>query len=364
MSFNELNSVEHLIIKELTGVNLNNTGSYVSESEARYGNALWEYVPSENLKREITEVLLEGELKKALIKINPEINLQQDRADEVIHKLRAILLTVGNFGLVKANEEFAKWMKGEMTMPFGKDSAHVPVKLIDFEDIEKNTYTLTNQLKIRARETKIPDIVLFINGIPVVVGEAKTPVRPAVSWLDGAFDIHDIYENSVQGLFVPNILNFATEGKELRYGAVRTPLEFWCPWRKEETNDELAKFANLHDVKKQMNSLLRPKTLLDILQNFTLYTTNNNKRKMKVVARYQQYEGANAIVERVKTGLIKKGLIWHFQGSGKSLLMVFAAQKMRKMRLKSGKYIQRTNRHSTMLRTRRKRISNLQRTQI
>lgn len=331
MSFNELNSVEHLIIKELTGVNLNANTDQLNEPDSRYGNASWEYVLADKLNREITEVLLEGELKAALIKINPEISVQPERADEVIHKLRAILLSVGNFGLVSANEEFALWLKGEKTMPFGKDGAHVPVKLIDFEDYGNNTYILTNQLKIRARETKIPDIVMFINGIPVVIGEAKTPVRPAVSWLDGAFDIHDIYENSVPALFVPNILSFATEGKELRYGAVRTPLEFWCPWRIEEEKDELAKFANLHEVKKQMNSLLRPQTLLDILQHFVIYSTNSKKRKIKIVARYQQYEGANAIVQRVKEGLIRKGLIWHFQGSGKSLLMVFAAQKMRRM---------------------------------
>lgn len=73
-------------------------------------------------------------------------------------------------------------------------------------------------------------------------------------------------------------------------------------------------------------------TILDFLQNFSIYATNNKKRKIKVVARYQQYHGANAIIERVIEGKIKKGLIWHFQGSGKSLLMVFAAQKLRKLK--------------------------------
>lgn len=269
-------------------------------------------------------------MKKALTRINPEIAAQPERADEVIHKLRAVLLTVNQVGLVRANEDFARWLKGEITMPFGKDGAHVPVHLIDFDQPKNNTYLLTNQFKIRARETKIPDIVLFINGIPVVVGEAKTPVRPAVSWLDGAFEIHDVYENAVPALLVPTILNFATEGKEFRYGAVRTSLEFWCPWRLEDERSDLALVAGLQDVGKQMTNLLKPQTLLDILQHFTIYATNSKKRKIKVVARYQQYEGANAIVQRVQEGQIKKGLIWHFQGSGKSLLMVFAAQKLRK----------------------------------
>lgn len=89
--------------------------------------------------------------------------------------------------------------------------------------------------------------------------------------------------------------------------------------------------AGLHDVGQQLISLLKPQTLLDILQHFTLFTTNSKKRRIKVVCRYQQYEGANALIDRVVEGKIRKGLIWHFQGSGKSLLMVFAAQKLRKM---------------------------------
>lgn len=327
MSFNELNSVEHFIIRHLTGVNLNH--QITGEDISTYKTAQWEYVPPEELNREITEALIEPELKKALIRINPEIAQQPERADEVIHKLRAILLTVGNVGLVRANEEFAKWLKGEVTMPFGKNGSHVPVQLIDFATLKNNSFIVTNQFKIRARETKIPDVVMFINGIPVVVGEAKTPVRPAVSWLDGAADIHEVYENAVPALFVPNILSFATEGKHFFYGAVRTPLEFWCPWRLEDAPDELSYFAGLQDVAGQMNSLLKPAVLLDILQHFTLYATNTKKRKIKVVSRYQQYEGANSIVQRVIDGKIKKGLIWHFQGSGKSLLMVFAAQKLR-----------------------------------
>src|SRR5690606_17782166 len=157
--------------------------------------AQWQYLPASELLREQTEVLVEGEIKKALIRLNPEIAEQPDRADEVIYKLRTILLTVNSAGLVRANEEFASWMRGEKSMPFGKNYAHVPVKLIDSENLSNNVYHVVNQFHIRHRETKIPDIVLLINGIPVVVGEAKTPIRPAITWLDAAADIHDGYEN-------------------------------------------------------------------------------------------------------------------------------------------------------------------------
>jgi type I restriction enzyme R subunit len=327
MSFTELNAVEHFIIHQLSGVNLN--VPHFEEPQAGYkGN--WKYFPSNQLNRGVNEVLVEMDLKEALIRLNPEIAANNDLADEVIYKLRTILIAVNQTGLVRANEEFFKWMTGNKTMPFGKNNRHVPVRLIDFEDLTNNSYIITNQFRIHHRETKIPDIVLLINGIPVVVGEVKTPIRPSISWLDGAHEIHDIYENSVPQLFVPNILSFASEGKELFYGAVRTPLEYWSPWRLEDDEDLLAKQLGLGEVSKEISDLLHPKRLLDIMQNFSLFASNKKKRRIKIICRYQQYEGANKIVKRVIEGRIKKGLIWHFQGSGKSLLMVFAAQKLRK----------------------------------
>ncbi|MCI2230389.1 type I restriction endonuclease subunit R [Polaribacter sp. MSW13] len=327
MSFNELNSVENYIIKQLTGVNLNTNEA--SEDATLYGG-FWQYKSPQELNRSVNEVLLETELKQSLIRLNLEITENQDLADEVIYKLRAILLSVHQVGLVRANEEFFKWLQGDKTMPFGENNRHVPIRLIDFEELNNNTFIATTQFRIRHRETKIPDVVLFINGLPVVIGEAKTPIRTAISWLDGAHEVHDIYENSVSQLFVPNILSFATEGKELYYGAIRTPLEFWAPWRLENDDDAIAKRLGLGEVGKELSDLLHPKRLLDILQNFSLFTTNKKKQRIKVIPRFQQYEGANKIVARVKEGKIKKGLIWHFQGSGKSLLMVFAAQKLRK----------------------------------
>jgi type I restriction enzyme R subunit len=325
MSFNELNSVEHYIIHQLSGVNLND--AKVAEPKASYG-AQWEFKSSDQLQRTVNEVLVESELKEALIRLNPDIASDPNLADEVIYKLRAVLIAVNQVGLVKANEEFFKWMTGDKTMPFGENNRHVPVRLIDFEDLSNNSYIVTNQYRIHHRETKIPDVVMMINGIPVVVGEAKTPIRPSVSWLDGAHEVHDVYENAVPQLFVPNILSFATEGKELYYGAVRCPLEFWAPWRVE--GDNLAKKLGLSEVGKELSDLLSPVRLLDIMRNFSLFSTDKKKRRIKIIPRFQQYEGANKIVERVKEGRVKKGLIWHFQGSGKSFLMVFAAQKLRK----------------------------------
>ncbi|MDI1294190.1 MAG: HsdR family type I site-specific deoxyribonuclease [Methylobacter sp.] len=327
MAFTELNSVEHYIIHQISGVNLN--AAKVSDPKAGYGMQ-WVYQSADELPRGVNEVLVESDLKAALLRLNPEIAQRPELADEVIYKLRAILISVNQIGLVKANEEFLKWLSGEKTMPFGDNNRHVPVRLLDFDDLANNRYIVTNQFRIHHRETKIPDVVLLINGIPVVVGEAKTPIRPSVSWLDGAHEIHTVYENAVPQLFVPNILSFATEGKELFYGAIRCPLEFWAPWRLESDSGGIATSLGLAEIGKELTDLLKPERLLDILQNFSLFTTNKKKQRSKVIPRFQQYEGANKIVQRVIEGRIKKGLIWHFQGSGKSLLMVFAAQKLRR----------------------------------
>lgn len=178
MAFNELNSVDYFIIRQLAGINLNKIQQgMVKEEDAGFGdNAKWKYVQADLLSREITDVLLERELKESLIRLNPALKLNPERTKDVIHKLRAILISVGNVGLVRANEEFAKWLRGEISMPIGKNNEHVNICLIDFEQIDNNSFLLTNQFKIQAREIKIPDIVMFVNGLPLVVGEVKTPV--------------------------------------------------------------------------------------------------------------------------------------------------------------------------------------------
>lgn len=326
MAFNEQNTTEHFILHELTGASLDDlrNASYSASREAlMVGSGKWQYVPAAQLKREVTDVLVEPLLTDALVRLNPDIAADPSKADEVIYKLRAVLISVQHSGLVRANEEFSAWLKGEKSMPFGENNQHVSIKLIDFEHPENNSFIVTNQYSVRAAVEKRPDMVMLVNGIPLVVGEFKTPVRPAISWLDGAMDIHDDYENTISQLFVPNLFSFATEGKTFRYGSVRMPLELWGPWR--NTNGG----STLSEIKQAIHGVLNPQVILDFLQNFTLFATDSKNRRMKIIARYQQYEGANLIVKRVKEGRIKKGLIWHFQGSGKSFLMVFAAQKMR-----------------------------------
>jgi len=284
----------------------------------------WKYVSSTQLSRTENEVFVIKVLVETLIRLNPEIAEQPDRADEVIYKLRAALYAVRSDGLVRANEEFTSWLTGEHSMLFGKNGEHVPVRIIDFDDLSNNRYIITTEYSFTSNVNKRMDVVLLINGIPLVIGECKTPVRKSVSWVDAAIDIHDDYEKTVPELFVPSVFSFATEGKTYRYGAIRAPLDIWFPWREVSTSS-----SPIFKVMGVVNDMLKPEIVLDILKNFTLYSTDRNKRKVKIICQHQQFEAANKIVERVENGRPKKGLIWHFQGSGKSLLMVFAAQKLR-----------------------------------
>ena len=335
MSFTESNTVEQMILDAATSLGSGAGSSVLREDPpAGWGSSLgeefkpakWTFVEPLKVPRQPGEVMVETWVREALIALNPEIAAQPDRADEVIYALRAILLAVGGDGLVRANENFTMWLRGEKTMPFGPNGEHVPVRLLDFTQPGRNRLTVTNQWTFQSGTVeKRFDVVFLINGLPLVIGEAKTPTRSAVTWFDGAYQVNEIYEKEVPAMFVPNVFSFATEGRCLRYGSIRMPIDLWGPWRDDDNQEE----GNLALVRKTVESLIRPSVVLDILQHFTLFATDKKHRRIKVICRYQQYETTNKIVARVVAGYPKKGLIWHFQGSGKSLLMVFAAQKLR-----------------------------------
>ena len=289
-------------------------------------------IEGRDLPRDTHEVLLEGPLRAALIRLNPEIAAQESRADEVITALRRIILEVAHTPHpVVANEQFTAWLTGDKSMPFGASGEHVPVRLIDFdhpEDDSSNQWMVSREVTFRqGKETNRFDVVIWCNGLPLVVVETKTAVGPSKTWLDGAQQIHDEYEVEASQFFVPNVFSVATDGKELRYGSVGMPIEKWGPWRDE---DELSDAVpGLAKVGKAIDGLLQPEVILDFLRFFSTFGTDRQHRRIKLIARFQQIQAANKIVARVLEGKKKQGLIWHFQGSGKSLLMVFTARKLR-----------------------------------
>jgi type I restriction enzyme R subunit len=294
------------------------------------------FVPGTDLPRRTDEVLLESAIKSALIRLNPEIAADPDKANEVIYNLRAVLIAARSSAHpVVGNEEFMAWLTGQKSMPFGPNGEHTTVHLIDFDNLHddsSNRWVISTEVTFKqGRVEKRFDLVLWCNGFPLVVGEAKTPVRSAYTWLDGAAQIHDDYEQSVPQFFVPNVFSFATEGKDFRYGTVGMPVELWGPWREEATDEDAPAKIGLAGVKEAIEGVLKPAAVLDFLRFFTIYATDKKHRKIKIIARFQQFQATNLIVERVLLGKTKQGLIWHFQGSGKSLLMVFTALKLRAM---------------------------------
>ena len=335
MIFSESNTVEQMILDAVTSLG-SDTGNFVVREETpsswagslgnKFKPSRWTYAAAMALPRQPGDVMVEPWLREALIALNPEITEQPERADEVIYVLRAILLSVKGDGLVRTNENFMAWLRGEKTMPFGPNGQHVSVRLVDLIQPGRNRLTVANQWTYQTGSVvKRFDVVFLVNGLPLVICEAKTPTRSSVTWFDGAYQVNEIYEKEIPAMFVPNVFSFATDGRLLRYGSIRMPIDHWGPWRDDDNQDE----GELRHVRTTVESLMRPDVLLDILQNFTLFATDNKHRRIKVICRYQQYDTTNKIVARVVAGYPKKGLIWHFQGSGKSLLMVFAAQKLR-----------------------------------
>lgn len=290
----------------------------------------WKYIPAEELPRSYSDVLVEPMVKKALIRLNPVIAEEPSRADEVIYKLRTLILSAQANNLIAANEEFKKLVFENNSFPFGENGRSVSIDFFGTltpERMSLNEYVVTNQwIYPKTEGGKRLDVVLLVNGFPVAIGELKTPSREAISWMDGAGDIL-AYEKSIPQMFVTNVFNFASEGKCYRYSSINAPLTVWGPWHTEQHKSE----GTLAHVQEALTDMIKPEIIMDIFRFFTLFATDKKHRKYKIICRYQQFEGANAIVRRVLEGKTKQGLIWHFQGSGKSLLMVFAAQKLRMM---------------------------------
>lgn len=311
--FNEENTVEQMFINAA-------------------GKCGWIYVEPQFVPRLPDEVLVVQWLMEALLALNP---ITPEQAEQVIYKLRACITSGGSSDeLITANDKFRKLLFEENSYPFGENGDNINIRFFaKADDAYKNRCIVTNQWEYPRKSKeggKRLDLVYVINGIPMVVGEAKTPVKASVTWADGAADIMH-YQKSIPEMFVPNILTFASEGRELQYVSIGCPVDKWGPW----FADEERKHGTLEDAEHNYVSLMTPERLLDIYRFYSVFTGTSRGRKIKIVCRYQQYLGGEAIVQRVLSTYTngsgpRKGLIWHFQGSGKSWLMVFAAQKLRR----------------------------------
>ena len=224
------------------------------------------------------------------------------------------------------NEEWQRKLRGGYSRRLAGENRDSPIALIDFKNPSRNTFHVVRQLRVAAQRTRIPDIVLFVNGIPLVVIEAKCPLKGTATG-DEAHEQIKQYERDIPRLFYPNAFNIITDGMRTEYGATGAPAQFYGPWpdawprSREDFPDALAK---------DLWCLCEPSRLLDLLAHFIVFETDpETGRKIKKICRYQQFRAVNKAVQRVASGEHRKGLIWHTQGSGKSLTMVFLALKLK-----------------------------------
>lgn len=292
----------------------------------------WAYVPGDQLARSHEQTFIEDDVVASLVRLNAVIAEEPGRAQEVLMVLRALTLTAENEGLVEANKMFASWLRGREHHQFAGTTFHEPIRLIDFDNPENNTLVVSDEVTHGVPGTTCRfDIVLWVNGFPLAVGEVKTAVDTKVSWIKGAKDIHNVYEARWPQFFVPNVFSFATEAREFHYGAIRQDIDSWQMWGSTQDQATLSGWAR---VKRCVELLLSPRTALDVLADYTVFELQSRysaaPQLVKLVPRYQQYEAVEAICARARDGVKRQGLVYQTQGSGKTLAMVFAAAKMLK----------------------------------
>lgn len=285
----------------------------------------WEHVPGAQLDREEVSPFLESDIVDALTRLNPKIAEEPERAHEILRQLRTVPLAAGDLGLVAANRSFGEWLRGQKTYTYVGTHGSETVTLIDLTNPNNNILKVSDEVRFGAPGNAARfDVVLWVNGFPLAVGELKTPLMQNTSWMTGASELVNHYEKKWPAFFVANALNFATEGKEFRYGGVATPVQHWQTWGPVKEKPRLA------DVLAAARTLLNPTTLLEMFAHYTLYETSSDTSAglKKLLARYTQYEAVSLIVNRAKDAAKRRGLIYHTQGSGKTLAMVFAAARL------------------------------------
>jgi type I restriction enzyme R subunit len=304
----------------------------------------WTYrseVDMEVYGRSLTDPIVEALLIPALMRINRAVDTE-DKARKVVDVLRGLLRLPDP---LDANRRTLEALREGLPVVLASGEDATTVKLIEFDPDRQrlNDFTVTNQYRVRGSKTVEADTALLVNGIPVVLAEYKSYVNSGHDWKEGVDQLHR-YQREAPALLVPNVFSVAADEQEFRYGAVAYQIgsqkdvdlqrDSWRPWLSQYPVRRLywtlpAAEMEPDAVKAATEGLLRPCNVLDFIENFHTFETKRGKT-LKKLARYQQFEAANDIVDRVVKGEDLTGLIWHTQGSGKTLTMVFAGYKLRR----------------------------------
>jgi len=307
--------------------------------------------PSKSLRLNFRQWLLPEVFTQSVAALNTTANGTPWLTDKQLQDLQDQVLRQPNRTLLEANEAIQKLLfKAQVDMSEVTGEQDPVVKLIDFANPENNHFLAINQFRIDTpggvKQFIIPDIVLFVNGIPLIVVECKKGGPTCANPMAEAFEQLQRYMNQrkatkQQGLkegeprlFHCNMLLIRSSGVEADYGTITSGEEHFYPWKTQWPQpDSVAEGMN--QQQKLVNGMLNKANLLSMLRTSSVFMDTDGGPRIKVVCRYQQFRAANKIIERLRNGQSveeKSGVVWHTQGSGKSLTMVFVARMLRASR--------------------------------
>lgn len=277
-------------------------------------------------ERTYDEVVLKSRLGDAIAKLNP--NVPYEAQEEALKKV----LRTDSPNLYQNNYTFHKYLTDGVDVEYRKGDRIVGDKvwLIDYTQLDNNEFLVVNQFTIIENNThKRPDIILFVNGLPLVVIELKNAVDENAT-IHSAFNQLQTYKQSISSLFIYNALLIVSDGWDALYGSLTAPKQFFVPWK--SIDGKVIADQDIPQIEVMVKGMLNKKVLPDLIRHYILFH-QNKEQLTKIVPRYHQYFAVNKAVETTKratseNGDQRAGVIWHTQGSGKSLSMVFYAGKL------------------------------------
>lgn len=275
-----------------------------------------------DVERDYKEPFYRADLVASMRRLNPE--LPADAMDEGIKNITNI--SIGT--LEQNNEQFTLWMQNGLEVGFlqnGEERTAL-MKLIDFDHPERNLFKVVNQWRVEEYKNKRCDMVVMVNGLPLVVVELKSAISEDAS-IDDAYKQIKNYQQSIPSLFSYNAFNVISDMSETRAGTITAKRDRYMEWKTVDGSYETTLVA---DYRTFFLGMFQQQRLLDILQNFICFDKNQGKYA-KILTAYHQYYAVGKALQRTRTaveGNGKIGVFWHTQGSGKSLSMVFYAHQL------------------------------------
>ena len=275
------------------------------------------------------DVVLVERLKNAINRFNPEI--PEEAKEEALRKVLRVPTTSPK--LIVNNKAFHAMLRDGVDIEYKRPDESIAgdkVRIIDIANPDNNDFLAVNQFTvIEGRSQRRPDVVIFVNGLPVAVIELKNPADVGAT-IGGAFNQIQTYKNDIPTLFAFNEVSIISDGMEARVGTISSNMEWFTRWRTVDGEDLAPN--SLPQLEVLLKGIFEKQRLLDIINNFVVYETDGEKITKKLAA-YHQYHATNKAVkktiEATKTeGDRRCGVVWHTQGSGKSLTMVFYAGKI------------------------------------